>query len=129
MIIFWIFEPGNDVIIDEPGDITEEELIYPSYDPESKILSIQITNEKGESKVVTIKMIHDTSEKPFLGGHKIMPQDIEYHHAQTQTLFLTRTWSEKFKGTIISYCFKCFMPRLFQIMNFFYRITIKRSSN
>ena len=117
------------MIIDEPGDIAEEEIIYPSYDPESKILSIQITNEKGESKVVTIKMIHDTSEKPFLGGHKIMPQDIEYHHAQTQTLFLTRTWSEKFKGTIISYCFKCLMPRLFQIMTFFCRITIKRSSN
>ena len=89
------------MIIDEPGDITEEELIYPSYDPESKILSVQVANEKGESKVVTIKMIHDTAEKPFLGGFKIMPQDVEYHHAQTQTLFLTRSWSEKFKGIII----------------------------
>ena len=37
---------------------------------------------------------------PFLGGFKIMPYDIEYHHAQTQTQLLTRTWSQKFNGNV-----------------------------
>ena len=29
-----------------------------------------------------------------------MPYDIEYHHAQTQTQLLTRTWSQKFNGNV-----------------------------
>ena len=73
---------------------------YPIWDSETNILTVQAINEKGEIKIVTVQIIQDLDKTPFLGGFKIMPYDIEYHHAQTQTQLLTRTWSQKFNGNV-----------------------------
>ena len=73
------------------------------YDPETKILTVQTFNRANEMKILKIQLVHDPTPKPWLGGFKIMPHDIEYHHAQTQTILLTRTWSQKFQGIIYLY--------------------------
>ena len=91
---------SSDVIGEDHHDISEDELEYPIYNPETKILTVQTFNRANEMKILKIQLVHDPTPKPWLGGFKIMPHDIEYHHAQTQTILLTRTWSQKFQGTI-----------------------------
>lgn len=50
-------------------------------------------------------MIKDGAKKPFLGGYRILPYNREYHHAETQTVFQKRTWSEKYEGETFALIF------------------------
>ena len=114
---------SSDVIGEDHHDISEDELEYPIYNPETKILTVQTFNRANEMKILKIQLVHDPTPKPWLGGFKIMPHDIEYHHAQTQTILLTRTWSQKFQGTIYLKCKSNFSA------NLFFRFEIKSCSN
>ena len=42
-------------------------------------------SDDGGSELLAVHIETDSFEKPFLGGFRILPEDIEYHHACVQT--------------------------------------------
>ena len=58
-----------------------------------------VFSDDGEIKVLTVEIVTHLRTKPFLGGYRSMPQDIEYHHAEVQTeKYRKRTWSQQMEG-------------------------------
>ena len=46
-----------------------------------------------------MEIVSDKQKKPFLGGFRVMPDDLEYHHAGMQTERVRkRSWSKQFEG-------------------------------
>lgn len=88
--------------IEEDEDLPEEELLenYPIYDSEKGILTVKIDKDlRGDSKILSVEIVTEKVVKPFLGGFRIMPEDIEFHHASIQTEKVRkRTWSQQLEG-------------------------------
>ena len=48
-----------------------------------------------------MEIVSDKRPMPFLGGYKVMPEDLVYHHAEMQTEKIRkRSWSKQFEGII-----------------------------
>ena len=53
-----------------------------------------LLSDKGETVILIVEIISEKRTKPFLGGFRVMPDDIEYHHAGMQTEKVRkRSWS------------------------------------
>jgi hypothetical protein len=60
-----------------------------------------LLSDKGETIILIVEIISEKRTKPFLGGFRVMPDDIEYHHAGMQTEKVRkRSWSKQFEGKI-----------------------------
>ena len=56
-------------------------------------------SDNGEISILTVEIVSDKQTKPFLGGFRVMPDDLEYHHAGMQTERVRkRSWSKQFEG-------------------------------
>ena len=76
---------------------------YPKFDPEKSILTVQILDKAGnQEKLVTVQIVQSGYKKPFLGGYKILPQDIEYHHAAMQTEKIRKTGDSIDLGELVN---------------------------
>lgn len=82
---------------EESQEATEQ---FPSFDAETNILTVKVDFDNLETKMVYVEIVRETFSKPFLGGFRVMPDEIEYHHASMQTERVRkRTWSQQFEGT------------------------------
>ena len=58
-----------------------------------------LLSDKGETIILIVEITSEKRPKPFLGGFRVMPDDIEYHHAGMQTEKVRkRSWSKQFEG-------------------------------
>ncbi len=82
---------------DEYSNEEEDVVNYPLYDQEKAILTVKVDS----GKLIAVQIITEDFKKPFLGGFRVMPDDLEYHHACIQTEKVRkRTWSQQLEEMI-----------------------------
>ena len=86
-----IIRPDDSEYDDYSGEDQPDSEAYPKFDPETSILTVQILEKGQPEKLIRVQIIESKYKKPFLGGYKILPQDIEYHHAAMQTDKIRKT--------------------------------------